>query len=609
MRSFTGLSLILIFILPSAAIGVPTFLTHQGRVVQSNSAPMTGSSDVTFELYGQATGGSALWTQQMSVTFDDGFYSVVLGPGSPELSTDIFDGSNLYLGITLAGLEEFAPRTRITTVPYAMRAEVANSLSDDLSTLTLPSGPASEMPTAGSSNLGQIYLSTDDGNVYYSNGSEWVNISAGGSGEGVEYPNIDSIDPDQIEPGEDVTITLSGQYFEDGCEVEFNSTMATSTSFSGSTEVSVTTGTELASGTYKIRLTNPHGLRDTLADGLVVDAVPVWDTEAGDLGFIVDASTGTHVTFVATDAEEQTLTYALTSGSLPPGVSLNTETGELSGDPEDVSDDQEYTFEITVSDTARTPNEVAREFTIAITHLIGAVAEAPGNSCKHILDMSSSQGDGVYWIKPTDAAAYQIYCDMTSDGGGWTLFEIVSTGVQYDGTYWSPNPRNVEFLAQFGDNPNQVARLGADEINAICTSGDGYLRHYYADNSRFVTDWFNSNVLSDLDIAFAVRGDSSRTMGFRAFGNGDLTVTSDGDWRRYHGPLSDNRICTSIYSGCGGSSGTSGSWGPLCDTYGCNIPGERNIGGHFWMPGNSGGSGAPGMSYGGYGTYGSRWCR
>jgi len=44
----------------------------------------------------------------------------------------------------------------------------------------------------------------------------------------------------------------------------------------------------------------------------------------------------------------------------------------------------------------------------------------PGLSCKDILDQGGSTGDGTYWIDPTGTDKFTVYCDMTTDGGGWT---------------------------------------------------------------------------------------------------------------------------------------------------------------------------------------------
>jgi hypothetical protein len=42
-------------------------------------------------------------------------------------------------------------------------------------------------------------------------------------------------------------------------------------------------------------------------------------------------------------------------------------------------------------------------------------------SCQDILDRGLSAGDGVYSIDPCGGAAFDAWCDMSTDGGGWTL--------------------------------------------------------------------------------------------------------------------------------------------------------------------------------------------
>ena len=32
-------------------------------------------------------------------------------------------------------------------------------------------------------------------------------------------------------------------------------------------------------------------------------------------------------------------------------------------------------------------------------------------------------GDGIYWIDPDGTGAFEVFCDMTSSGSGWTLVD------------------------------------------------------------------------------------------------------------------------------------------------------------------------------------------
>ena len=52
--------------------------------------------------------------------------------------------------------------------------------------------------------------------------------------------------------------------------------------------------------------------------------------------------------------------------------------------------------------------------------VIGASSSCPADSCAEILDMGASSGDGFYYLDP-DGSTTLWECDMTTDGGGWTL--------------------------------------------------------------------------------------------------------------------------------------------------------------------------------------------
>ena len=124
-----------------AGAAAPATISYQGYLTDSNGAPINGNVAMTFKLYSGPTVSTALWTQATAtVSVTNGVYSAVLGSGTP--LTLPFD-QPYYLGVTIAGDPELTPRQPLTSVPYALRANTADSVSASGQIVSsLPTGTA-----------------------------------------------------------------------------------------------------------------------------------------------------------------------------------------------------------------------------------------------------------------------------------------------------------------------------------------------------------------------------------------------------------------------------------------------------------------------------------
>lgn len=113
----------------SATASVPSTLSFTARLVDDKSgAELTGAHQVTFALFPQDTGGTVAWQEERQVTVEEGLVFTDLGETEP-LDATVFDGRKLWLEITLDGVV-MQPRVALGSVPYAMRAGVADAVGE-----------------------------------------------------------------------------------------------------------------------------------------------------------------------------------------------------------------------------------------------------------------------------------------------------------------------------------------------------------------------------------------------------------------------------------------------------------------------------------------------
>jgi len=109
---------------------VPTFTKFSGTLTDAKGVSLTSTVGVTFALYQNEQGGTALWVETQNVTPDKtGHYSVTLGSTTSQgLPANLFAaGEARWLGVQMQGQEE-KPRVMLMSVPYALKALDAETI-------------------------------------------------------------------------------------------------------------------------------------------------------------------------------------------------------------------------------------------------------------------------------------------------------------------------------------------------------------------------------------------------------------------------------------------------------------------------------------------------
>lgn len=172
------------------------------------------------------------------------------------------------------------------------------------------------------------------------------------------------------------SIEIIGDFFDSGASAVFLPTTGSTvtpvtTTYNSSTSITVTVPYSsflFANEPYSAKVTNSSGLFATGAS-LTVDTPLVFNNAENSIGYVYDSTRGSVSTNVAqaTDPEADTITYSLTAGSLPSGLSLNSSSGLITGSTAAVGSQTDSTFTVTaVSSSASTSSTTtkSRQFII-----------------------------------------------------------------------------------------------------------------------------------------------------------------------------------------------------------------------------------------------------
>ena len=336
---------------------------------------------------------------------------------------------------------------------------------------------------------GYFLMTNADGSM------SWSQASTGPSVTSVDYPGDDTA----ADPAGGQTVVLTGTNFGSSMTVSIGGTTAPSVSHDSSTQLTITTPAK-AAGDYDIVVTNTvTGASGTFVNGISYNGIPTWTTPAGSLGIFESETTISTITLQATEPDGGTITFNITNGALPTGLSLTganidgTTTAESSTTLysftiEAIDDENQSTprnFSITVNASELTPSE---NFTIntytgngstqSIEGKIGTAAAFNGSSSYISLDLDSyfnTWGDLSYslWFNTTNTNYQRFITAFNSSnylgnagllGTGAVNNNTRVGGTDYygNGTTTGLNDGNWHHFAWVLDNTSHTVKMYVD---------------------------------------------------------------------------------------------------------------------------------------------------
>jgi len=376
-------------------------ITVQGNVVGNGIATTTISSsppenpeqgdiwidsDTGVQLIYFNDGNSSQWAEMEAQV------SISTGAGAVDLSAvaqDIIPSANVTYDLGTSS-QRWRDIYLANSTIYLGAANISSSAEGSL---TLPSavsiGSAVLDATSGTLSLPST---VNIGNSAITESSGTITLPANTSigGATVATPRISSIDY----PGDDTaadpaggqTLGIVGSGFQNGAAVILDGAIMGAVTFVSSTRLEITAPAK-STGSYTLYVINSDGGTGIFVPGVQYSGVPTWSSPAaGSLGAVYETANVSQ-TFVANS--DSAVSYSLFSGTLPPGTTLNANTGVLSGTA-NLTAGSSVTYSFTVSAVDAEQQNTERAFSLTV------------------------DADSVTWASPTDGDTVSIIVDQAS---------------------------------------------------------------------------------------------------------------------------------------------------------------------------------------------------
>jgi len=284
----------------------------------------------------------------------------------------------------------------------------------------------------------------------YYNGTSWISIDS--------PPTVASASPTSVdEDGTTTTFTITGDNFSSsgltasifsagGAEIAFDS--VTRDSSTQLTAVLTNSNLGTISEPYDIKVINGSGLAATLASAFNVNEAPTWSTSAGNIGSAVKGNAISTITVAATDPEGGDVDYYLSAGSLPTGLSLAAETGQITGT---YTGSSATTFNFTIEAHDSASNVTSRAFSMTTVLPDGTTPALAVAAPNDIYLANNSFSDGNFYINTPDGGIQQCYC-INAGSRGWALVGRFSADAKDSVQATLGSVRGLKDVSQGGTN-------------------------------------------------------------------------------------------------------------------------------------------------------------